>query len=59
MTSLERRLGPDLASRLTVPLIAALMFRLSGAELVVAVCKAGAIGAFATSTCRSEAELDE
>ncbi|MDG2002246.1 MAG: nitronate monooxygenase [Novosphingobium sp.] len=59
MASLETRLGSDIASRLTVPLIAAPMFRLSGPELVIAACKAGAIGAFATSTCRRGAELDE
>ena len=59
MTELDRRLGADIASRLAVPLIAAPMFRMSGPELVTAVCRAGAIGAFATSTCRSAAELDE
>ncbi|MCB2077814.1 MAG: nitronate monooxygenase [Novosphingobium sp.] len=59
MKSLSERLGPVLADRLAVPLIAAPMFRLSGPELVIAVCRAGAIGAFATSTCRSPDELDD
>jgi len=59
MTQIETLLGKPIASRLKVPLIAAPMFRMSGPELVTAVCSAGAIGAFATSTCRSGAELDE
>lgn len=42
-----------------VPLIAAPMFRVSGPELVAAVCRAGAIGAFPAINARSTAGLDE
>lgn len=59
MASLSERLGPGITDQLTIPLIAAPMFRMSGPELVIAVCRAGAIGAFATSTCRDAGELDE
>jgi nitronate monooxygenase len=51
------RLG-DIAPRLSVPLIAAPMFQNSGVDLVIAACRAGAIGAFPTSNCRSLDELD-
>jgi nitronate monooxygenase len=44
--------------RLSLPLIAAPMFRVSGPELVVAACRAGVIGAFPTANCRSLNELD-
>jgi len=59
MANLIELFGADIAKRLSVPLIAAPMFRMSGPELVIAVCRAGAIGAFATSTCRDAHELDE
>lgn len=52
------RLG-DLAGRLSVPLIAAPMFQVSGPDLVIAACRAGAVGAFPTSNCRTLDELDE
>jgi nitronate monooxygenase len=52
------RLGA-FGDRLSVPLIAAPMFQNSGVELVLAACRAGAIGAFPTSNCRSLDELDE
>lgn len=42
--------------RLTVPVIAAPMLRVSGIELVSAACESGVIGAFPTANCRS---LDE
>jgi nitronate monooxygenase len=45
--------------RLSVPLIAAPMFRVSGPDLVIATCKAGAIGAFPTANCRNDEELDD
>ncbi len=45
--------------RLSVPLIAAPMFRVSGPDLVIAACKAGVIGAFPTANCRSDAEFAE
>ncbi len=44
--------------RLTLPLIAAPMFRVSGPELVIAACRAGVIGAFPTANCRSVDEFD-
>ncbi|MCC0079392.1 MAG: nitronate monooxygenase [Rhodobacter sp.] len=58
MSDLARRLGPDIASRLTLPLISAPMFRVSGPDLVIAACKAGVIGAFPTSNCRTIEDLD-
>jgi nitronate monooxygenase len=44
--------------RLSLPLIAAPMFLVSGVELVVAACRHGVIGAFPTVNCRSPEELD-
>jgi hypothetical protein len=44
--------------RLSLPLVAAPMFRVSGIELVVAACRNGVIGAFPTVNCRSPEELD-
>lgn len=44
--------------RLRLPLIVAPMLRVSGVELVNAVCSAGAIGSFPTANCRDRAELD-
>jgi len=43
---------------LTLPLIAAPMFLVSGPELVVAACGAGIVGAFPTPNCRTTADLD-
>ena len=51
-------LPPSLKSRLTLPLIAAPMFLVSGPALVIAACRAGVIGAFPTANCRAVAELD-
>src|SRR3954471_25074603 len=45
--------------RLSLPLIAAPMFLVSGVELVVAACRNGVIGAFPTVNCRSPEQLDE
>ena len=45
--------------RLSLPLIAAPMFLISGVELVVAACRNGVIGAFPTVNCRSPEQLDE
>jgi nitronate monooxygenase len=59
MTIELARLGPAFAGRLALPLIAAPMFRISGPDLVVAACRAGVIGAFPTSNCRSLDELDD
>jgi nitronate monooxygenase len=52
------RLPEPIARRLTLPLIAAPMLRVSGPELVVAACNAGVIGAFPTKNARTSAELD-
>src|SRR5664279_6116705 len=45
-------------SRLSLPLIAAPMFLVSGVELVVAACRNGVIGSFPTVNCRSPEQLD-
>ncbi|HWL20916.1 MAG TPA: nitronate monooxygenase, partial [Bradyrhizobium sp.] len=44
--------------QLSLPLIAAPMFLVSGVELVAAACRHGVIGAFPTVNCRSSAELE-
>ncbi len=44
--------------RLSLPLIAAPMFLVSGVELVAAACESGVIGAFPTVNCRTSDELD-
>ena len=44
--------------RLSLPLIAAPMFLVSGVELVVAACRNGVIGAFPTVNCRRSEQLD-
>ena len=44
--------------RLSLPLIAAPMFLVSGVELVVAACRNGVIGAFPTVNCRGSEQLD-
>lgn len=50
---------PDsLTKRLSIPLIAAPMFRVSGPELVIAACQSGVIGTFPTANCRSVEDLD-
>ena len=53
-SALSRRFG----ARLSLPLIAAPMFRVSGPDLVIAACRAGVIGAFPTANCRSLEEFD-
>ncbi|MBP0636152.1 MULTISPECIES: nitronate monooxygenase family protein [unclassified Cupriavidus] len=53
-----RRLPQSITRRLSLPLIAAPMFRVSGPELVLAACRAGVIGSFPTANCRSTEELD-
>jgi len=45
-------------NRIRLPLIAAPMFQVSGPELVIAACRAGIVGAFPTSNCRTLDELD-
>ena len=49
----------SLAARLSLPLIAAPMFRVSGPDLVIAACRNGVIGAFPTANVRSVEELDQ
>src|SRR5215208_5496916 len=44
--------------RLSLPLIAAPMFLVSGVELVVAACRNGVIGSFPTVNCRTPEQLD-
>jgi nitronate monooxygenase len=44
--------------RLSLPLIAAPMFLVSGVDLVVAACRNGVIGAFPTVNCRNPEQLD-
>ena len=51
------RLG-RVRDRLSLPLIAAPMFLVSGVELVVAACRNGVIGSFPTVNCRSSEQLD-
>jgi len=45
--------------RLSLPLIAAPMFLVSGVELVVAACRNGVVGSFPTVNCRTPDQLDE
>lgn len=52
------RLPPSLADRLRVPVIVAPMLRVSGPELVIAACRAGAMAAFPTMNARTTANLD-
>lgn len=47
-----------LAQRLQLPLIVAPMLAVSSPQLVIAACRAGAIGAFPTANCRTLDELD-
>jgi nitronate monooxygenase len=51
-------LPSDIADKLRVPLIAAPMFLVSGPDLVIATCRAGAIGSFPTANCRTLEDLD-
>jgi len=53
----SERLAP-FQGRLSLPLIAAPMFLVSGIELVVAACRNGVIGAFPTVNCRNPEQLD-
>ncbi|GLC92640.1 2-nitropropane dioxygenase [Cupriavidus sp. TA19] len=53
-----QRLPQSITRRLSLPLIAAPMFRVSGPDLVLAACRAGVIGSFPTANCRSTGELD-
>src|SRR5260370_764578 len=60
-TSSAQKAADSLArfrDRLSLPLIAAPMFLVSGVDLVVAACRNGVIGAFPTVNCRSPEQLD-
>jgi len=46
-------------TRLTLPLVAAPMFLISGPDLVLAACREGVIGSFPTPNARTVAVLDE
>lgn len=48
-----------LTSTLRTPIVAAPMFLVSGPDLVVAACRAGAMGAFPAPNCRTAEQLDE
>ncbi|MET4236378.1 nitronate monooxygenase [Bradyrhizobium sp. LA6.10] len=54
----KSKLPAHIACRLSVPLIVAPMFHVSGVDLVTTVCRSGAIGAFPTANARSVEELD-
>jgi len=59
MTSWHKtRLPVGLAERLRVPVIVAPMLRVSGPELVIAACRAGAMAAFPAMNARTAANLD-
>jgi len=49
----------SLRGRLSVPVVAAPMFIVSGPELVIAQCKAGVVGSFPALNARPQACLDE
>jgi nitronate monooxygenase len=52
-------LPASIKSRLSLPLISAPMFLVSGPELVIAACRNGVIGSFPTANCRTTADLDQ
>jgi nitronate monooxygenase len=58
LTPIGHRLAEAIRARLTLPLIAAPMLRVSGPDLVVAACRAGVVGAFPTKNARTAGELD-
>ncbi len=53
------RLPAAIAQRLSLPLIAAPMFKVSSPELVIAACNAGVIGGFPTLNARTSEQLGE
>jgi nitronate monooxygenase len=55
----DPRFPRGLRERLTLNLIAAPMFLVSGVDLVVAACAGGVVGAFPTANCRTVEELDD
>jgi nitronate monooxygenase len=57
-STMSERLPASIAARLRVPLLVAPMFRVSGPDLVVAACRAGAIGAFPAVNARTPDGLE-
>ena len=57
--SLERQTARGLTDRLKLPLVVAPMFKVSTPELVVASCRAGAIGSFPSINARTPALFDD
>lgn len=55
----SKRLPEALRGNLTLPVIAAPMFIVSGPELVIAQCKAGIVGSFPALNARPTSMLDE
>lgn len=51
-------MSKEIFANLTLPVIAAPMFRVSGPELVIASCNSGIIGSFPSQNCRTVEELD-
>ena len=47
-----------LRSRMSVPVVVAPMFRVSGPDLVIASCRTGVIGTFPNANCRTAEEFD-
>jgi nitronate monooxygenase len=58
MKAVGDRIPAPIGARLSLPLIAAPMLRVSGPDLVVAACRAGVVGAFPTRNARTTDELD-
>ena len=59
MPKFSSRLPAEWRERMSLPLVAAPMFLISGPELVLAPCREGVIGTFPTPNARSVAVLDE
>ncbi|WP_045013241.1 nitronate monooxygenase [Bradyrhizobium sp. LTSP849] len=49
----------DIKPRLKIPLISAPMYRVSGLDLVIAACRAGVVGSFPSTNCRTPHEFDQ
>ncbi len=58
-TNLSPRLPEKISRRLRLPLIAAPMLSVSGPDLVIAACRAGAIGSFPLANARTPEQLEE
>src|SRR3546814_11024944 len=57
--SLDRQTARGLTDRLKLPLVVAPMFKVSTPELVVASCRAGAIGSFPSINARTPGLFDD